>query len=249
MTLAALAVIVTAPAIGSFVGTVVQRFPRSESVIWGRSRCEACGTVLRVRDLVPLLSWIVQRGRCRYCGGVIGIFYPAIEIAALAVALWAVWVLDGWLLWASCGLGWTLLCLAMIDQRTGYLPDIMTLPLIPAGLAVTYSLDPELLMGHLAGALAGFAAFYAIAALYHRFRGRDGLGLGDAKLIAAAGAWVGWEGLPSVVLWACFTAFVMILTVRALGHQFTLKSSIAFGPYLCFGFWIVWLHGPFTLTW
>lgn len=145
MSLVAFSAIVTAPAIGSFVGTVVQRFPRGESVVWGRSRCEACGAVLRVRDLVPLLSWIVQRGCCRYCGASIGVFSPAIEIAALVVALWASWVLDGWLLWASCGLGWSLLCLATLDQRTGYLPDIMTLPLVPAGFAVAYSLDPEML--------------------------------------------------------------------------------------------------------
>jgi len=244
MTVEAWLALLMAPFVGSFLGVVIERLPAGRPVVLGRSACDHCGRTLAARDLVPSVSYLARRGRCA-CGEVrLGVFYPAIELAALAVALSAVTVLSGWLLWASLALGWTLLALAAIDLRHLLLPDALCLPLIPAGLAVAWLLDPALLPDHLLGALLGFVAFAAIALVYRRLRGREGLGMGDAKLLAAAGAWLGWLALPSVVLIAAVVGLALALAGALAGGKLTWTSRIAFGPHLALGLWLVWLFGP-----
>jgi leader peptidase (prepilin peptidase)/N-methyltransferase len=236
--------VVAAPFVGSFLANAAVRLPSGESVVRGRSKCPACGATLGPRDLVPVLSWVAQRGRCRHCGGRISPLYPVVEASALLLAVWAATRVGGWVLWASCGLGWSLLLLAAIDVRTSRLPDMLTLPLAAAGLIVAAFLDRPAVPGHLIGLLAGGASFAAIAILYRRVRGREGLGLGDAKLFAAAGAWVSWTGLPGVVLWACASAFVLLLLRALRGEAVALTTQFPFGPHLCLGIWLVWLYGP-----
>jgi leader peptidase (prepilin peptidase)/N-methyltransferase len=232
------------PFVGSFLGVLVARLPIGEPVVVGRSRCPHCRHVLGPIDLVPLVSWLASGGRCRYCSRPLGVFYPAIELAALLVAGWAGLVVPGWMLWATCGLGWTLLALAVIDQRHLVLPDVLTLPLIAAGLIVATLLDTETAADHAVGAVVGFAALFALAVAYQRIRGREGLGLGDAKLLAAAGAWVSWTGLASVVLVASATALVVVLARSLQGRRPSATERIPFGPYLCLATWLVWLYGP-----
>ena len=166
-----------------------------------RSACDACGHALAPRDLIPLVSFLLLRGRCRYCGAKIGWFHPAIELAALTVAV-AVFCADGpgWLAWIDAGLGWALLAAAWIDAETFRLPDVITLPLILAGLAVTWLYEPGAIYNHAAAAALGYGAFRLLDAAYHKLRHRSGLGQGDAKLLAAAGAWLGLAALPYVVL-------------------------------------------------
>lgn len=238
--------ILAAPFVGSFLGTVADRLPRGENLVFARSACPHCRHRLGARDLVPVLSWLVARGRCRYCAARLGLFYPAIEIGALIVALWAATALDGWLLWAGCALGWTLLALGLIDLRHLVLPDALTLPLIPAGLGVAYGLDPLLLADHAIGAGAGFAAFWAIGFAYRRLRGREGLGLGDAKLLAGAGAWVSWSGLPGVVLLAALAGLTAALVRSATGRAVSLTDEVPLGAFLCLATWLVWLYGPLS---
>lgn len=233
-----------APFVGSFLGVVAMRLPDGLPIVLGRSRCATCGEALRPHDLIPVVSWLVRRGRCG-CGRVrLSVFYPSIELAALAVAASAVAVLSGWLLWASLVLGWTLLTLAAIDLRHQLLPDVLTLPLIPAGLAVIWTLDPTALADHAIGAAAGLGGFWLIAWLYRRLRGREGLGLGDAKLLAGAGAWLGWQALPSVIVMAAGSALVVALAVAMAGTRLGATTRLAFGPYLALAFWLVWLLGP-----
>jgi leader peptidase (prepilin peptidase) / N-methyltransferase len=244
MTLETAAVLLAAPFVGSFLGVVMDRLPAGRPIALGRSRCDACGATLGARDLLPVVSWLRQRGRCAYCKAEFGTFYPIIELAALAVALSAAWMLSGWLLLVSCGLGWTLLTAAAIDQRHFLLPDVLTMPLIPAGLAVAWAIDPALLVPHAVGALAGFVALAAIAVLYRRLRRREGLGLGDAKLLAAAGAWLGWQALPGLVVVAALCALGVALARALTGDRMSATTRIAFGGYLALAFWLVWLLGP-----
>jgi len=244
MALETVAVLLAAPFVGSFLGVVIDRLPAGRPLLVGRSRCDACGATLGAKDLVPVVSWLRQRGRCAYCRAELSTFYPIIELAALAVALSAAWVHAGWLLPVSCALGWTLLTLAAIDQRHFVLPDPLTMPLIPAGLAMAFAIDPALLVPHLVGALAGFAAFAAIGALYRRLRHREGLGLGDAKLLAAAGAWLGWQALPGLVAVAAVCALAVALARALTGDRVSATTRIAFGSYLALAFWLVWLLGP-----
>jgi leader peptidase (prepilin peptidase) / N-methyltransferase len=236
--------IVLAPFVGSFLGVVIERLPAGRPIVFGRSACDHCGETLRARDLIPLISYLALRGSCS-CGRTrLRWFHPGIELAALAVALSAATVLAGWLLWVSVGLGWTLLALAALDHRTFVLPDAMTLPLISAGLVVAWAIDPGLLIGHALGALAGFASFAAIAVAYRATRSREGLGLGDAKLLAAAGAWLGWQALPSVVLIAAASGLALALAAALGGAKLAWTSKVAFGPHLALAFWLVWLFGP-----
>ena len=239
--------LLAAPCVGSFLGVVTARLPAGRSSLRGRSACPHCGRVLGPRDLVPLLGWLVNRGRCRHCGQALSWAYPAIELAALAVAAWSLAVLPGWLAWAGCALGWTLLALAVIDAKHLLLPDTLTLPLVPAGLVVAWAVEPAKLADHAIGAVAGFVAVAAIGLAYRRLRGREGIGLGDAKLFAAAGAWVSWAGLPSVLLLAAAGG----LAGHLLGARLTGRSlkgrELPFGPYIAGALWLVWLYGPVSL--
>jgi leader peptidase (prepilin peptidase)/N-methyltransferase len=220
------------------------RLPAGRAVARGRSTCDHCGHKLGPADLVPIASWLVARGRCRYCGALVTPLYLGLELGALGIAIWAATVSEGWVLWASCALGWCLLALAAIDFRDGLLPDALTLPLIPFGLLVAYLEDPASAWPHAIGALVGFLVFALVRWLYRRLRRRDGLGMGDVKLLAAAGAFVSWEGLPSVVLIAAVAGLAMALVSGALGRRIALDQRLPFGPGLCLGLWLVWLYGP-----
>ena len=239
-----------APVVGSFLGVLIHRLPHGEKVVWARSRCPHCEKQLKPVDLVPLISWLATRGRCRYCAARLGLFYPGLEIAATGVALWAALIVPaGGLLWATCVLGWTLLALAVIDWQHLILPDALTLPLLALGLAIAGLKDSGALADHAIGAAAGMASFLLIAFVYRRLRGREGLGTGDAKLLGAAGAWVSWVGLPGVVLWAAVTALCGVLAKAVTGTPVRASEPISFGSFLCLGTWLIWLYGPVLLAW
>lgn len=247
LSLEALLLIFLAPCVGSFLGVVIQRLPAERPFTWGRSACDHCGATLAVRDLVPLASWLMSRGRCRHCGTRLSAFYPGIELAALGVAVWSLAVLPGWQIWAGCALGWTLLALAMIDARHMILPNTLTLPLIPAGLLLSWFVDPAKLPAHALGAVAGFLLILVLAVTYRKLRGREGIGLGDAKLLAAAGAWVSWQGLPSVLLLSAVGGLAGALVGGILAGGLKPTQAFPFGPYLAAGFWLIWLYGPIGL--
>jgi leader peptidase (prepilin peptidase)/N-methyltransferase len=235
-----LAPIICAPFVGSFAGVLIARVPEGHGVVLGRSACPACGHKLGAADLVPLASFAALRGRCRWCGGAIGWFHPLVELAALATAIWAACAgARGALLWAGCALGWTLLTLGWIDARCQRLPDVLTLPLVLAGLAEAVFLEPEAVMGRAAGAAAGYLGFWALAWMFRRIRGREGLGMGDAKLLAAGGAWLGAWLLPDVLLLAAGTALAYALR-RGRPDP---TEKLPFGPFLAAGIWAMWLYG------
>lgn len=235
--------------IGSFAGVVAVRLPRGQAWALGRSRCPSCEHDLGFADLVPLASWALIRGKCRYCGGAVSRFYPLVELAGAVVAVSAAFVFDGGLYWVSCGLGWVLVMLAATDWRHMVLPDGLTFPLLAAGLGVAYAIDPAKLAGHTLGAGIGYLLFAGTAVLYRRLRGREGLGLGDAKLMAAAGAWLGWAGLASVIIWGGLTALAWIVISSAVsGDKLSAARALPFGTFLAFGIWLVWLTGPLIIA-
>ena len=241
--------ILAAPLIGSFLGVVATRLPVGGAIIFGRSACPQCNHRLAVYDLVPIASWLLQRRRCRYCAAPIDAFYPLMEVGALIVALSAALVYSGWVLWISCVFGWALLTIAAIDYRYMTLPDELTLPLIVAGLGSAYFLDPDDLLLNVIGAVAGFVIFYFLRWAYRQIRGHEGLGLGDAKLLAASGAWVSFVGLPSVVLLGATAGLLVVITSAFFwgGRRLSAYDKVPFGSYLCLGTWFVWLLGPVTI--
>ena len=240
--------LVLAPFVGSFLGLITVRLPQDRPLVWSRSACDHCGHRLGIRDLVPILSWLLLGRQCRYCAKPIPARYPLIELAAFGAALWSVLVVPGWLAWATAGLGWALLTLAVIDSDHYLLPDEITLPLIPAGLAVAWGVDSSQILSHVVGALIGFLLLWGLRWLYQRLRGREGLGLGDAKLLCAAGAWVSWEGLPSVILFAAGAGLLFQVLRRLRGQRPTANDRVPFGPYLAAGLWLVWLYGPLQIA-
>src|SRR5437763_3772487 len=234
--------------IGSFLGTVIRRLPEGRPIMMSaRSACEACGARLAPRDLVPLVSWLAARGGCSYCGVALGWFYPGVELGALAVATIAITIDGPEQAWLDCLLGWWLLALGWIDLRVWLLPDALTLPLLVLGLLVTLAFDPEDLADRAAAAAIGYLALRAIGWIYERLRGREGLGQGDAKLFAAAGAWLGTAALSQVVLLAAAAALLAAAAVGLSGTRIRAHTALPFGPSLALAIWTLWLFGPIHL--
>jgi leader peptidase (prepilin peptidase)/N-methyltransferase len=146
-------------------------------------------------------------------------------------------------------LGWALIALAAIDLRHFVLPDGLTLPLIPAGLAVAYVQEPTDLVMHVIGALAGYLLFVLIRELYFRLRAREGLGLGDAKLLAACGAWSAWQSLPGIILVAAAVGLAIALAGRLFSRPLRLSDRMPFGAFLCLALWLDWICGPIRPDW
>ena len=170
----------------------------------------------------------------------------AFGVAYLAVAVPALHARDtpfeGMI--ASAILGAILVALSCIDVQTFRLPNVLTLPLVALGLIFTVIFAWDDLWLRIAAAGLGYAALYFVAEVYLRTRGHPGLGLGDAKLFAASGAWLGLEGLPGVLLIASLAALAWAALSRFSGRKITAQTRLAFGPFLAFGTWIVWLYGP-----
>lgn len=216
---------------GSFLATIVVRWPRGETVVRGRSRCDGCGRTLTGFELVPLLSGLVQRGKCRSCGGAIDRDHLTIELAAAAIGAAAFGFSPG-LAGAGWALfGWLLLALAALDLRHFWLPDRLTAPLAGLGLALGGVTSGAWPLDRLVGALAGFISLWVTGAAYRRLRGRDGLGLGDAKLLGGIGAWLGWQALPFVLL----AGSLIGLIAAAVSGELTRDRHVPFGAALAAG--------------
>jgi leader peptidase (prepilin peptidase)/N-methyltransferase len=241
--------LLVAPVIGSFLGAMAVRIPEGRPVVLARSQCEACGRVLAPAELIPIVSFLWLGGRCRHCGGAIGALPLVTELTAVAIVAWAALLTSGPILFASCVYGWSLLLLAAIDWRVQLLPDVVTLPLMVAGLISAIVLPLEPWRDHAIGAVAGFTVLATTAYLYRLLRNREGLGLGDAKLMAAIGAWVGWQRLPSVLLFASMLGLLFAVAMSLRGRRLSLSDGLPFGTFLAAGGWLVWLHGPLVGGW
>lgn len=239
-----LAPLVLAPFVGSFLGVLVARLPLDRPVVAARSACESCGTRLTAFELMPLASYVLQRGRCRRCGARIPPFHVAIELAALAVAVSVLYAeTNPGHVWIDCMLGWILLALACIDWRWMLLPDVLTLPLLAVGLVLTLLLQRDAVALHAAAAAIGYLGLRGIAGLYRLARGRDGMGRGDAKLFGAAGAWLGPGALAPLLLLAAVVGIIIAGALAISGRRMSATTALPFGPCIAAAFWVLWLHG------
>ena len=227
--------------IGSFLAAIVVRWPQGRSVLRGRSQCDHCGRTLAAVDLVPLVSHIIARGRCRYCGAPIDTRHFAIEATTALIGVLAFSVYPFPVAPVTFLFGCWLLLLAILDLEHQWLPDRLTLPLIPAGLAVGWIGIGPALGDRAIGAVAGFAVLAGIALAYRRLRGREGLGGGDPKLLAAIGAWLGWRQLPLVLLGAGLVGLAVILLMRARGKSVAATDRLPLGTLMALVAWPIWL--------
>ncbi len=237
--------LLASPFIGSFLSVVAERVPKGEPWVLSRSKCRSCHHQLGPIDLIPVLSYLAHYGRCRFCSNGIPIRHLFVELSALGVAITAVLVMPTQLIWPTCILGWILLALAIIDLEHQILPDLLVIPLLIVGLLVGFFLLSASPFTLFSGAIIGFLSLYIVGLFYRLLRGRDGLGLGDAKLLSAGGVWIGVSGLLSVLMVASVLALLLSpIFVRADSATFIRTAAIPFGPFLAFGIWFTWLFGP-----
>lgn len=228
-------------AIGSFLATILLRWPEGRSVVAGRSKCDCCGTTLQARDLVPILSWSLARGRCRHCGARIDRRHLAAEAGAAMIGLAAILAHPMPLAAVTAILGWWLFLLAALDLEHEWLPDRLTLPLLAAGLAAAWGGFGPPLEARLIGAAAGFATLFLIALGYRTLRGREGLGGGDPKLFAALGAWLGWPQLPFVLVGAGLLGLAALLLKRLRGEAVAATDRLPLGTLMALAAWPIWM--------
>jgi len=227
--------------VGSFAATVLVRWPQGRAVSRGRSSCDRCQATLGPLELVPVLSFIIQRGRCRRCGGSIDARHVAVELAAGVTGAVAFIAHPLPLALATAVLGWWLLLIACLDFEHHWLPDALTLPLVPAGLAVAYAGIGPSLVDRAVGAAVAAAALWLIARAYRLVRRRDGMGAGDWKLFAGLGAWLGWTTLPFVLLGASILGLAAAILMRARGGDVSGATRLPLGTLLAVAAWPLWL--------
>ncbi len=207
------------------------------------SRCPHCGHAIRPWENIPVLSWLLLRGRCSACAGPIAVRYPIVEAATGVLSLIVAWQLGwGWALAGALPLTWGLVALTVIDLDHQLLPDQITLPFLWLGLllnAFGVYTDP---VSAILGAAAGYLSLWAVYQVFRRLTGKEGMGYGDFKLLALFGAWLGWQMLPQVILLSALVGAIVgisLILLRRHGRD----VPIPFGPYLAAAGWVALLWG------
>lgn len=256
--------------VGSFLNVVIHRIPKMMEATWRQearelleqpapkgeetpplfnlvtpgSHCPHCNHRIRWYENVPVVSWALLKGRCSGCKAAISKRYPVIELLTALVAGLCAWRFgyDPWLIFMLYG-SFTLLALAVIDLDTTLLPDDLTYPLLWAGLlAAVLGISPVSLSDAVIGAMAGYLALWSLYWVFKLLTGKEGMGYGDFKLLAALGAWLGWQYLPVVVLLSSVVGLVFAVSMMASGSV-KRDQGIPFGPYLAIAGWIALLWG------
>ncbi len=226
--------------IGSFLATLVIRWPQGRSVLGGRSMCDGCGRTLRAWELVPLASALVARGRCSGCGVAIDARHWQIELACGAIGAVSGWAVPGPVGAAGAVFGWLLIALAALDVLEFWLPDALTATLAIAGLADGLIVPPGF-SERLIGGAAGFASLWLIARGYRAWRRREGLGGGDPKLLGAIGLWLGWRMLPFLLLLASLVGLGVVLAAALRGKPMRATDRLPFGALMAIAAYPLWL--------
>jgi len=234
--------------VGSFLNVCVYRLPLGKSVVWPASACPKCRRELLWYENVPVVSWLVLRGRCRTCATPISIQYPLVEAITAAMFGLAWWYYGPGVLLASRLLfGCALIVLFAIDLEHHLLPNVITLPGIVLGFAFSFFTEPGW-EASLIGLLAGGGSLYAIAEIYYRVRHEEGLGMGDVKMLAMIGAFLGWKLALLTLMLASFAGTIigLLLIVTQRGGM---KYALPFGTFLALGAAAAASVGPGLLDW
>lgn len=234
--------------IGSFLNVVIHRLPRGESIVRPASRCPGCGRPIRAPDNIPVLSWLLLRGRCRSCGMRISAVYPAVEL--LTAALFVLYLRrfgPTWGLIPQLALASAMIAVVFIDLEHWIIPDAITLPGMGAGLLAT-PLLPHTLQEGVIGLVGGGLFFYLVAEISFRILKREGIGGGDIKLAAMMGAFLGWRLLTVAIFLALLTGSAVGLALMAAGKRGR-KDAIPFGPFLASGTVLAGLWGERLIGW
>ena len=254
--------------VGSFLNVVIVRLPKmmerswreeccelleidakknhtSFNLISPRSQCLHCGSVIKARDNIPVVSFLLLKGKCRACGKKISLRYPIIEIiASVATVFIAVYFGAGTQALAAVIFSWALICLAVIDFDHNILPDDIIFPLLWLGLIVNSFELFTTIHSSLFGAVFGYLSLWSVYIIFKFITKKEGMGHGDFKLLAMLGAWLGWQMLPAIIIISSLLgAIVGLSKILFFGHDTTIP--IPFGPYLAITGWIALLWGPY----
>jgi len=224
--------------------------PETFNLVVPRSSCPSCRAPITALQNVPLVSWLVLRGRCASCGKPISARYPLVEALTGILSALIAWRYGfGWPTLAALVLTWYLIALAFIDLDHQLLPDSLTLPLLWIGLFLSLwgspaagapvPVDPR---SSLVGAMAGYASLWSVYHLFRLVTGKEGMGYGDFKLFAALGAWLGWQLLLPVILIAALAGAVVGIALIALRRRHR-STPIPFGPFLAASGWLILMFG------
>ncbi|MFQ2203822.1 prepilin peptidase [Aeromonas hydrophila] len=259
--------------IGSFLNVVIHRLPIMLELEWQaeylgyfnpetqpqqeerynlmvpRSACPHCGHAITAMENIPLLSWLWLKGRCRECQAPISARYPLVELLTSLLSLVvAATFPPGWGLLAALLLTWVLVALTFIDLDKMLLPDQLTLPLLWGGLLFNLAGGFAPLADAVIGAMTGYLVLWSLYWAFKLLTGKEGMGYGDFKLLAALGAWLGWQALPIVLLLSSLVgAFIGIGLILLRNHH--QNKPIPFGPYLAIAGWIALLWGDTITRW
>lgn len=227
--------------IGSFLATLVIRWPQDRSVMRGRSACDCCGRVLGIIDLLPLVGFMLRRGRCATCHAPIDRRHVTIELVCAVVGAASLGVAPDIAGLLGAAFGWLLVALAALDTEHFWLPNplVAAVALVgAAGLMLGYAPD---LVSRLAGGVAGYAALALIAISYRAVRRRHGMGGGDPKLLGAIGLTLGWQALPFVLLGASLAGLVLVAIRRLCGESVRGDQQVPLGALMAVVAWPIWL--------
>lgn len=232
--------------IGSFLGVVLVRLPEGRSVIQGRSACDGCAKTLTIAELIPVLSWILQNGKCRTCGVAIGVGQFACELGGAAIGIGAVLFARDGLTLAAMFFGWQLLLLGLLDLRHFWLPRVLVVGLALSGAVVVLmrvisagTLDAALVS--LGGGALGYAMLWATAKFYLKVRGREGMGAGDPPLMAAIGLWLGPLGVVEVLLGASILGILISIVILVSKRNIAADTALPLGTFLAATAWPMFL--------
>ena len=231
-----------------FLGQQPQEVTDKFSLVYPPSRCPHCETLIKPWQNIPLFSYLLLKGRCKACSEPISIQYPVVELACGLLTAFIVYQF-GLSMQGCCALvfTWTLIALVGIDFNHQLLPDNLTLPLLWLGLLVNIAGTYTDLTGAVIGAAAGYLSLWSIYWAFKILTGKEGMGHGDFKLLAALGAWVGWQQLPLIILLSSLVGAI-VGTLILLSQKKDRQNPIAFGPYLAVAGWIALVSGDKITT-
>lgn len=228
--------------IGSFLATLAIRWPQGRSIVNGRSHCDHCEADLAARDLIPIVSFVVSGGKCRYCKNTIKSDHLAIELAAAIIGGLALYISPDLTGLVGALFGWMLIVLAALDAEHHWLPDRLTILLGLSGLLASFVVNEPDVVSRLLGGVAGFCSLWGMAKVYRFFRHREGLGGGDPKMFGAIGCWLGWEALPLVLLGAAFVGLFAAFFMHVRGEDVSPDSALPLGSFMAVSAFPIWLY-------
>lgn len=232
---------------GSFVTALCSRWLRGQSVAEGRSHCDACHATLHMADLIPLLSYALLRGKCRYCSAPIGQTAVYIELVSVTIGLFAILAVPEGQVVATALFGWLLLPLAILDLEKLWLPNRLVLVLAIIGTFLGSYLSPDLTWhDQIFGGIYGYLSLEVIRRAFVMLRHQEGMGAGDPKLFGAIGIWIGWQALPFTLLFSCVIGFAYILLRNPPGNRQAVQ--LPFGAFLCMAAFMTSAFGQHSFT-